>query len=70
MYDWVLDHRIHHKYHGTELDPYNYKQGFLYSQIVCRLMTPHPELEKVKRDIDMADVEADSLVMWQKTYEY
>lgn len=68
MYDWILEHRIHHKYHETELDPYNPKRGFLYSQLTCRILSKHPEFETIKRNIDMKDVEEDSLVMWQKTY--
>ncbi|XKL62345.1 hypothetical protein PGB90_002178 [Kerria lacca] len=67
VYDWVLDHRIHHRYHGTDIDPYNYKKGFLYAQITGKLFTPHPENERIKRKICMSDIEEESLVMWQKT---
>lgn len=67
VYDWVLDHRIHHKYHGTEKDPYNYNKGFIYTFVGSRLTTKHPELKHMQLDIDMSDIEKDSLVMWQKT---
>ncbi|XP_065212578.1 acyl-CoA Delta-9 desaturase [Planococcus citri] len=67
VYDWVLDHRIHHKYHGTDKDQYNYNNGFLYSFLGSKMTTKHPQLKHTEKDIDMSDIERDSLVMWQKT---
>ncbi|XP_075225189.1 acyl-CoA Delta-9 desaturase-like [Lycorma delicatula] len=66
VYDWVLDHRIHHKYHGTDSDCYNYKRGFTFSQIGCRCVTYKTEIADLSKEIDTSDVEADPLVMYQK----
>lgn len=67
IYDWILDHRLHHKYHGTELDPYNHKNGFFFAQLGNKLVSDNPGLEAAKRNIDMTDIEEDSIVMWQKS---
>uniref|UniRef100_A0A6E8W840 Fatty acid desaturase domain-containing protein n=1 Tax=Anopheles coluzzii TaxID=1518534 RepID=A0A6E8W840_ANOCL len=33
IYDWVRDHRIHHKYSETNGDPHNANRGFLYAHV-------------------------------------
>jgi stearoyl-CoA desaturase (delta-9 desaturase) len=30
------------------------------------VLTPHPEVEEKRKVIDMSDLEADPIVMWQK----
>ncbi|CAH0391037.1 unnamed protein product [Bemisia tabaci] len=66
VYDWVLDHRLHHKHHGTEEDPYNHKKGFFYGYLGNRLVTQNPKIDDLKAKIDMSDIEDDQIVMWQK----
>nr|CAD7407325.1 unnamed protein product [Timema cristinae] len=68
IYDWVLDHRIHHKYFGTDEDPYNYKRGIYYAHFVSKVETAHPRREEHEKEIDMSDLESDSIVMFQKRY--
>lgn len=68
IYDWVLDHRIHHKYRGTDDDPYNYKRGFFYAHIGHRMQTGNPRRDEIVKEIDMSDIEADRIVMFQKKY--
>ena len=29
LYDWIRDHRIHHKFSETEADPHNVREGLL-----------------------------------------
>lgn len=66
IYDWVLDHRIHHRFHGTDDDPFNYKRGFFYAQVRNRMLTPNPRREELVKQIDMSDLENDKIVMFQK----
>lgn len=65
IYNWVRDHRLHHKYTDTDADPHNSSRGFFYSHIGWILKTPHPEFEAKVGTVDMSDMEADWVVMWQ-----
>lgn len=66
IYDWVLDHRIHHKYLGTEKDPYNHKRGFFFAHIGHTMQTKPYDRAELAKEIDMSDIEADPIVMFQK----
>ncbi|XP_046629802.1 acyl-CoA Delta-9 desaturase [Neodiprion virginianus] len=68
IYDWVLAHRIHHKFYKTNIDPYNHDKGFLYSHVFSNVMTSNPEMEKHVRDIDMRDVDLDGFVYLQRRF--
>ncbi|XP_031334560.1 (11Z)-hexadec-11-enoyl-CoA conjugase-like isoform X2 [Photinus pyralis] len=66
IYAWALDHRVHHKYSETTSDPHNAKRGFFFSHVGWLVLTPHPHVVKKRKIIDMSDLEADPIVMWQK----
>jgi Fatty-acid desaturase len=66
VYQWALDHRVHHKYSETNADPHDARRGFLFSHIGWLVLTPHPEVEEKRKVVDMTDLEADPIVMWQK----
>ncbi|XP_033225619.1 acyl-CoA Delta(11) desaturase [Belonocnema kinseyi] len=68
IYDWVMLHRIHHNFYGTEKDPYNHNKGFLYSHIFTNLMNDIPDREKIQKDIDMRVIEVDGYVWIQKSF--
>lgn len=68
IYDWVLNHRMHHKYHGTDNDPFNHKRGFLYSHFLSHLSTSSHNYEELVKEIDMSDIENDGIVMFQKRF--
>lgn len=68
IYNWVLDHRFHHKYFGTDLDPYNNKHGFINAHVMSNLKKWHPDFQRLAATIDMSDIEADPVVMFQKRY--
>lgn len=67
IYDWVLYHRLHHKYYNTDKDPYNHLMGFLYSHYVSNSLSRKVDHERAKIDIDMRDIEQDGFVWMQKT---
>lgn len=34
LYEWVRDHRVHHKWSDTDADPHNANRGFFFSHMV------------------------------------
>ncbi|XP_020286514.1 acyl-CoA Delta(11) desaturase-like [Pseudomyrmex gracilis] len=67
IYNWVFYHRVHHRYHNTEYDPYNHKKGFLYSHVIGNMfLVPSHVKTKYEIDIDMRDVDEDDYVWIQK----
>lgn len=68
MYDWVFWHRMHHKYYGTERDPYNHNKGFFYSHVVSNFLSAPSDLNTYAKDIDMRDVDIDGYVWTQRKY--
>ncbi|CAH1990702.1 unnamed protein product [Acanthoscelides obtectus] len=66
VYAWALDHRVHHKYSESEADPHNAKRGFFFSHVGWLILTPHPKVVEKRKVVDMSDLEADPIVMWQK----
>jgi stearoyl-CoA desaturase (delta-9 desaturase) len=62
VFDWVRDHRIHHKFSETDADPHNAKRGFFFSHVGWLMQRKHPEVLRRGRGVDMSDVLADPLV--------
>lgn len=65
IYIWSRDHRTHHKCSETFGDPHNAKQGFFFAHMGWLLVKKHPQVIKSGKTIDMSDLEADPLVMFQ-----
>ncbi|CAK1579264.1 unnamed protein product [Parnassius mnemosyne] len=70
MYIWCRDHRLHHRYSDTDADPHNSKRGFFFSHIGWLMSRKHPYVLEMGKRIDMSDLEADWMVMFQKKYYY
>lgn len=66
IYAWALDHRVHHKYSETDSDPHDARRGFLFSHVGWLVLTPHPDVIAKRKVIDMSDLNADPIVVWQK----
>lgn len=66
IHEWVRDHRVHHKFTDTDADPHNSSRGFFFSHMGWLMVRKHPDVSSKGRAVDMADVEADPVVMWQK----
>lgn len=66
IYEWCMDHRIHHKYTDTNSDPHNAKRGFFFSHIGWLVVRRHPDYYDKCQKINMADLESDPIVMIQK----
>lgn len=59
---WIKLHRMHHKYSDTDADPHNINRGFWFAHIGWFLLPKHPEFMKKLKEIDMYDINADSVV--------
>lgn len=68
IYVWSRDHRVHHKYTDTDADPYNAKRGFFFSHVGWLMVKKHPDVIAKGKCIDMSDMEADPIVMFQKKF--
>ncbi|CAH1405199.1 unnamed protein product [Nezara viridula] len=68
MWMWIRDHRLHCENHKTDADPFNSKRGFFFSHMGWLMMKKHPDVITKGKQSDMSDLEADSLVMFQKRY--
>lgn len=66
LYVWIRDHRQHHKYSDTNGDPHNASRGFFFSHIGWLMVRKHPDVIEKGKKIDMADIEMDEFVMFQK----
>ncbi|CAG8759362.1 36976_t:CDS:2, partial [Racocetra persica] len=62
---WCRDHRAHHRWTDTELDPYNAHRGFFYSHLGWMLLKQNPY--RMGR-ADISDLSADPLIMFQGKY--
>ncbi|XP_064214250.1 similar to CG5887-PA isoform X1 [Tribolium castaneum] len=68
IYEWVRDHRAHHKFSDTDADPHNSTRGFFFSHMGWLLVRKHPQVKIKGKLIDLSDLEEDQVVMFQKKY--
>lgn len=69
-YHWARDHRVHHKYSETDADPHNATRGFFFSHIGWLLCKKHPEVKAKGKGVDLSDLRADPILMFQKKYVF
>ena len=68
IFEWVRDHRVHHKYSETDGDPHNPKRGFFFAHVGWLLMKKHPDVITKGQQSDLTDLYSDKIVMFQKRY--
>ncbi|CAH0381009.1 unnamed protein product [Bemisia tabaci] len=68
VFEWVRDHRAHHKFSDTDGDPHNSQRGFFFSHVGWLLCRKHPDVMRKGSRIDIKDLEDDSLVQFQKRH--
>ncbi|XP_028032405.1 stearoyl-CoA desaturase 5-like [Bombyx mandarina] len=66
IYEWVRDHRVHHKFTETDADPHNAKRGFFFSHMGWLMVRKHKDVFEKGAAVDMSDLEKDPIVMFQK----
>jgi stearoyl-CoA desaturase (delta-9 desaturase) len=57
---------VHHKFSETDADPHNATRGFFFSHVGWLLVRKHPDVREKGKTIDMSDINADQIVMFQK----
>lgn len=67
-YHWARDHRVHHKFSETDADPHNATRGFFFSHIGWLLCKKHPDVIAKGKSLDLSDLRADPIVMFQKKH--
>lgn len=68
IYEWARDHRVHHKFSETDADPHNALRGFFFSHIGWLLVRKHPDVIEKGKKLELADLKADKVVMFQRKY--
>merc|ERR1712048_614892 len=66
IFHWARDHRLHHKYSDTPADPHDANRGFWFSHVGWLLTKKNSAVIKCGRDINISDLYADHVVMFQK----
>ncbi|XP_045782021.1 acyl-CoA Delta(11) desaturase-like isoform X1 [Maniola jurtina] len=67
-FDWAKKHRLHHRYSDTDADPHNASRGFFFSHIGWLMVKRHPEVKRREHLIDLSDLYANPVLMFQKRY--
>jgi len=62
IYHWCRDHRMHHKFSDTDMDPHNISRGFFYSHIGWLLLKKDVALIKERKKIHTQDLLDDWVV--------
>ncbi|XP_064552639.1 acyl-CoA Delta-9 desaturase [Drosophila montana] len=70
IWEWTRDHRVHHKFTDTNADPHNSRRGFFFAHMGWLMCKKHPDVGSKGKQIDMSDIEADPVVMFQKKYYF
>ena len=66
IFHWARDHRVHHLYSDSEADPYNARRGFFFCHMGWLLVQKNQEVRKAGKGLDLNDLYADPVVMFQK----
>ncbi|RZC38698.1 hypothetical protein BDFB_013923, partial [Asbolus verrucosus] len=64
LYEWVRDHRVHHKFSETDADPHNANRGFFFSHVGWLMMRKHPDVLRKGKQIDCTDLFDDPVVVF------
>lgn len=68
LYDWVRDHRVHHKYSETNADPHNSNRGFFFAHCGWLMLKKHSEVINKGRQINMSDIKSDPVIDFHERY--
>lgn len=66
LYDWVRDHRVHHKFSETSADPHDSNRGFFFAHVGWLMMNKHPDVVRKGRMLDMSDILSDPVVQFHQ----
>ncbi len=63
IFHWCRDHKLHHKFSDTELDPHNINRGFFFSHIGWLLIKKDSRLINEGKKLPLTHLKNDSVVM-------
>ena len=66
IYNWVLDHRVHHKYSETRADPHNALRGFFFAHVGWLLVKKDPRIKFAGKHVPMDDIRTLPEIMLQR----
>lgn len=66
IYEWVRDHRVHHKFSETDADPHNSNRGFFFAHVGWLMMHKHPEVVRKGKMLDLSDIMEDPVVRFHQ----
>ncbi|KAK1127953.1 hypothetical protein K0M31_003446 [Melipona bicolor] len=64
FYNWIRDHRTHHRYTETPADPHDATRGFFFSHIGWLMVKRHPAVKEYGSKVDMSDIASDPAILW------
>lgn len=68
LYEWVRDHRVHHKFTDTDADPHNANRGFFFSHMGWLCIKKHPDVIRKGKTVDLSDLDKDWVVRFQRRF--
>lgn len=68
IYEWVRDHRVHHKFSETDADPHNSNRGFFFAHVGWLMMHKHPEVVRKGKMLDLTDILEDPVVRFHQKW--
>ncbi|XP_046405721.1 acyl-CoA Delta-9 desaturase-like isoform X2 [Ischnura elegans] len=68
VYEWVRDHRVHHKFSETDADPHNAQRGFFFAHVGWLMQRKHPSVIAKGKQVDMSDIVDDPLLAFHTKY--
>ncbi|KAK2093702.1 hypothetical protein P7K49_027440 [Saguinus oedipus] len=68
VFEWARDHSAHHKFSEADADPHNSRRGFFFSHVGWLLVPKHPAVKEKGGTLDLSDLKAEKLVMFQRRY--
>nr|XP_033818476.1 stearoyl-CoA desaturase 5 [Geotrypetes seraphini] len=68
IFEWVRDHRAHHKFSETDADPHNARRGFFFAHIGWLFVRKHRDVIEKGGQLDFQDLVQDPVVRFQRKY--
>ncbi|XP_063822742.1 acyl-CoA Delta-9 desaturase-like isoform X2 [Ostrinia nubilalis] len=64
LYQWVRDHRVHHKFSETSADPHDANRGFFFAHVGWLMTKKHPDVIREGKQVDMSDIDNNPLIQF------
>ncbi|XP_063822740.1 stearoyl-CoA desaturase 5-like isoform X1 [Ostrinia nubilalis] len=68
LYQWVRDHRVHHKFSETSADPHDANRGFFFAHVGWLMTKKHPDVIREGKQVDMSDIDNNPLIQFHLKY--